>query len=51
MTDQVNSAGDNIRYTSPQVKVLDVKMHHVLCQSPGNESLGERDISDFFNED
>ena len=38
-------------YLSPEIKVLNVSIRCVLCQSPGNESLGERDISDFFNED
>ena len=33
MTDQVNSAGDNIRYKSPQVKVVEVKAQRVLCGS------------------
>ena len=31
---QINSAGDDIRYDSPQVKVLVFKSRHVLCQSP-----------------
>ena len=31
---QINNAGDNIRYDSPQVKVLVFKSRHVLCQSP-----------------
>ena len=31
---QINNAGDNIRYDSPQVKVVVFKSRHVLCQSP-----------------
>ena len=38
-------------YLSPEVKVLNVSVRRVLCQSPGNELMGERDISDYFTED
>lgn len=34
MTKQLNSPGDNIRYRSPQIKVVSVKSRHVLCGSP-----------------
>ena len=30
---QINNAGDNIRYKSPQVKVVVLNSRHVLCQS------------------
>lgn len=46
MTDQIKKAGGSIRYKSPQVKVLGVKMHQVLCQSPvspweqGSDTVG-----------
>lgn len=40
---QINSAGKNIRYESPQVKVLVFKSRHVLCQSP----FGEPGVDDY----
>ena len=36
MTDNIKSISDQgLRYTSPRVKVVEVKVQHVLCGSPG----------------
>lgn len=38
-------------YLSPKATVIFVKAQNVLCVSPGNEPMGENDISDAFIQD
>ena len=38
----------SLRYRSPEIKVIEVKAQHVLCQS--NEPMGEDDISGSFTQ-
>ncbi len=33
-------------YKAPQVKVIEIKVQSVLCQSPGNEPMREYDYGD-----
>lgn len=40
-----------LRYRSPEIKVIEVKVQHVLCGSLDNEPMGENDISGAFGQD
>ncbi len=52
MTDNIRKASDQgQRYRTPQAKIIEVKVQHVLCGSLDNEPMGERDISDAFHQD
>lgn len=37
-------------YKAPRASVIFVKPQGMLCQSPGNEPMGEEDISDAFTQ-
>lgn len=44
MTDTIRNASDrNLRYRSPEEKVIFVKAHGILCYSDGNDSMSETD--------
>lgn len=40
-----------LRYRSPETKVIEVKVQHVLCGSLDNEPMGENDVSNAFGQD
>lgn len=37
-------------YEAPRAEVFEVNVQNVLCQSPGNESMGEEDVSGSFTQ-
>lgn len=43
MIDKTNNNYIRLRYSSPKVKVIEVKPQNVLCLSNGNESMPEID--------
>lgn len=53
MTDNIKSISDQgLRYTSPRVKVVEVKAQHVLCGSTGvNEWTPGSDSEEDMEED
>lgn len=52
MTVKTNSIKDIcLRYGTPEIKVIEVKIQHVLCGSLDNETMGETDITDAFHQD
>ena len=52
MTVKTNSIKDIcLRYWSPEIKVIEVKVQQVLCGSLDNEPMGEEDISGAFTQD
>ena len=53
MTDNFSNASNHgLRYTSPRVKVVEVKAQHVLCGSPGvNEWTPGSDSEEDMEED
>lgn len=52
MIDKTNNNNDiRLRYSSPKVNVIEVKIQNVLCGSLDNEPMGENDISGAFGQD
>ena len=49
MTEQVNNTGDNIRYKSPQVKVVNIATRNHILQSSLYGSPGVTDYEDGSN--
>ena len=43
MTEQINNAGDIVRYICPQVKVVSARSRRVLCGS----SFGDPSVNDY----